>query len=328
MGNSYYFRYNLNCIWKFSGALAGQTFDTVIHNLKIRIHFPKVQFSPLEFPNLADPEAFTNAVGDVDTSSCKKQHWGQVLRATLDLTEITEFELKSLVLEVLDEKTLAISDMHEWAKMNLDTWCEQVTRWVEILGDQVSDLHARDLNSPTHANIESWSKLDGAWSQPFRTLEIAIGVGIGSEWWGLGLDRSQFEFALQAVVRGRQPPFEHQFLCDARTSLLSGKFRKSVIEAAVAMESTLAQVSEAFLEERDLVEAGLKNLNFGELSLGSFVSLIGSKDKHWPISVTTRTINVRNAAAHRSGAISKEQAGSFFEASQLIVNLYSPKIWM
>lgn len=316
----------LERLWKFDGDLLGKVFETTIANRRIRIHMPSRSGKFFPHPEqISMPLLQGSFRGFEDLQNAEPEFWGRVTAYLPGGTEVQTFETQVLAVEVVTEDVHLNAAMHEWARLNLNPWCASVTQWIEYLANQVSSSEARTRNAPVSQNISTWTRANGTWSDPYRTVIIQCGVGLGNEEWGQALDGATFELALKSVELAKDPPVEHLFLSEARTSFLAREYRKSVVEAAVAIEGLLRQL----LHEHDVLDCEISEREGAVLvenmTLGTLIECAKKKVPNWPRHIGPELAKIRNVAAHQNVAIAEHEALDFLSKAVRVVNWFSPK---
>ena len=327
MAEAHLFLFDMERLWKFDGTLLGARFETAISAQGIRLHLPSKLEGPYpQFAQVGSP-AFPGETRDSPAPhDAPADYWGRVTEYSATGIDINSFETQVLVLEFMGQDERLRPEVHDWARLNLNNWCTSVTRWIEYLANQVSDLQARRRNSPVSQNIETWTRDRGTWLEPLRSVEVQCGVGIGNTAWGSALNRQTFEIALESAEQYLTPPVEHLFLCTARTSFLAREYRKSVLEAAVAVEGLLRKL----LNEFEIIEYSIRGREAPEviekMSLGSLIDCATEIIPNWPRRVGTEMVRIRNMAAHQSVEVLEQKAFEFLAMATQVVSCYSPKI--
>lgn len=180
-------------------------------------------------------------------------------------------------------------------------WFNQVRSWVEIVTGQDLDPGHRVYDAETVGAGLSFidPPREGDLGLILTTRHIKPVTSVEWQW------------ILAAVRDGKEPPLEHLLIRDANAAFARGFYRRSVIDAAAALEITLVR----FLNERSehLPERQRKRLN-GQPTLGVYISVAENSELKFDVAFEELKVLV----ARRNDAIHRAQAPDYMETHKLL----------
>lgn len=139
------------------------------------------------------------------------------------------------------------------------------------------------------------------------------------------LHLEQFKEASRLASQGLPPRLEYRLLLEAYGARKNGDYRKSIIEAATALEVCLTN--------RIMNEFDTQGVSFGEPLLQKFRMLGGRFElarilgiSFPPKDYVSLVINPRNEVIHRAGFPDKTLANRVIEEVEELLQLFSPRI--
>lgn len=171
----------------------------------------------------------------------------------------------------------------------IQAWFDDVRTWVEVITGQDLDPNHRVFDaSIVGAGLEFVTpKLEGELGMQLATPRI------------LPVPADAWRKVLEHVRAGVRPPLVEELCRDARAAHRRGFFRRTVIDASVALEIALEQI---FTSEVDQLPPGQqKRVQAGPSGLGVWLSIAKESDRTFEVShdrldeVKTK----RNDAVHR-----------------------------
>lgn len=301
----------------FEGACAGASVETYIGDYDARVTLPQVESTlagehgdfrtwTVCAPNVGVSEdVFVGMFEERrDPSQFQVPRWGEV-RVHPQVDEIPQFLVSDLVIEyeVLSVEEFKIEEtargkeiiqdhfvMDFFAK--IDPWFERVASWLSVLVDQPLDVAGRLKMSLTEGeNLVVTARIGSeftnashiAWSAPMHRRVEPVTEAV-------------WRHAISAASDGALPPVVYQLLAQARVALELEDFRLAIIQAATAVEVSLAQ-----RVERDVETLGsplVSALGSERRTLGALVRTLG-KVYDLPAGAP-QFVNLRNRSIHKN----------------------------
>lgn len=217
---------------------------------------------------------------------------------------------------VSDSKDLR--DLRISVAAELDGWWERFSTWVAILTSQDPRDYQRTMAATRHEPIWTWvsgeSKRRGQSideDAPKRMREYDP------------LDEATVIACMKLASEGDEPPTEWTFIRDARSAVISGDYRRAVIDAGTAAELAITELLDQHLCVVDPIVADALLARARALEQRSnLMKDLGAGTE--PKGFTKELKNPRNIAAHRGHTPTKEVAEKAIRVAVDLVEQSTP----
>lgn len=244
---------------------------------------------------------------DVDDERERSLKWGVVLdwadhRSGQQVpTSVRVLRLGFKALDAVANRD-DLSGLRNSVPAELDIWWVRFSTWVAILTSQDPRDYERTTASTRHEPIWTW--VDGESKRrgqsvnedaPRRMREFDP------------LDEATMTACMKLAGQGDEPPAEWTFIRDARSAVISGDYRRAVIDAGTAAELAITELLDQHLSVVDptIVDALLTRARALEQRSNLMKDLgAGTEPRGFAKDLKTP----RNIAAHRGDAPSREVA--------------------
>lgn len=193
----------------------------------------------------------------------------------------------------------------------VDRWFEDLRMWVEVATDQDADPdHPLPRSHVVGGGLSILTEDNGVLSIPATARTITV---LGDR--GESLTLARFRQVLSLLRRGHRPPDAHLLMRDARSDLRRDRLRKAVVDAATAVEISLADFNQRVTRVRTPPRP----------TLGWFVSQRRiAAAARLPARTRTSLVDVRNDAIHHNVIPSASGARDAVSVAQSIVERLEP----
>lgn len=322
MGRRVLFNYDSKSIWRISGELLGETFETTIDGVSAKLHLPRAEEGTAFPQELISPKVLDEVTPQNSTDTGVFHAWGRATELELLTHNVLSADIYSFVIEI-GELELSGAKPLDWARPGLDDWCNTLTQWIEFFGSQISSRQARKAQAAVKDNIEIWMKTDQKIEGPYRYVEVDSSVPLGGSEWGSKIEREKFELALAKTSIGKRVPIEHLFMATSSSAFMLKEYRKTIIEAAIAIEIVLRrEVTKKFGEQTKIQMSPKRFKPAEKLTLGELLGVVSEFSESWPKAISSEIANVRNRAAHYENKISMDTAQAFLSEAQLLTSIF------
>lgn len=290
-----------------SADCCGKSFETATASYVIEIYLPELPI-PWQDAMLVSPqEVAPTSDADVDDERERSLKWGVVLdwadhRSGQQVpTSVRVLRLGFKALDAVANRD-DLSGLRNSVPAELDIWWVRFSTWVAILTSQDPRDYERTTASTRHEPIWTW--VDGESKRrgqsvnedaPRRMREFDP------------LDEATMTACMKLAGQGDEPPAEWTFIRDARSAVISGDYRRAVIDAGTAAELAITELLDQHLSVVDptIVDALLTRARALEQRSNLMKDLgAGTEPRGFAKDLKTP----RNIAAHRGDAPSREVA--------------------
>jgi len=226
---------------------------------------------------------------------------------------------------------IATSDVSENALLSiakvvegsLDVWYETVTDWLEVLTWQDLDHRhrLRNVHSRSCCGTAGWLAAIGKGRYRTAFFNPPISVVVGDR--DASATPAQWRWAIRAANGARSVPSDHLLIRDARNAARRADVRRAVLDAATAVEISLAHFLDGRLagaNEPFVVQRLLRQ----NRELGARTRVAADAGFVLPDSVQPDLIDVRNRVIHANDVPSPAAARRAVEIARTVVYLQTP----
>lgn len=204
----------------------------------------------------------------------------------------------------------------------LASWWDTLCDWLDVLTLQDFARLGRAQRSILHDAVHMWSgDTDG-----YRRAGVTYQVFPGGIHHVEILDREQMQAAMDLAATGEPPGTEWLLLRDARSFLMAGEYRRSVIDACTATELALTTLIDRKFSANGTPDAVRKKKFKEHHGLSKLMSL-HKKEKAsgtLPKRLVEEVAVPRNKAAHQGATLSEAEAQKAIRTAAEVVEAAFP----